>query len=69
MRDVGLSGTSQGLAFHKSSIASLNSRMAAMRSKNKGGEVSERKQVGDASSMINEEPNVVRPGGASQWLE
>lgn len=43
--------------------------MAAMRSKNQGGEVSERKQVGDASSMINEEPNVVRPGGASQWLE
>jgi len=43
--------------------------MAAVRSRLRSREVTERKQVGDAESMINEEPNVVMPGGASQWLE
>lgn len=54
----------------KSSIASFNSgRLAAVRSRLRNREVSERKQVGDAESMINEEPNVMQPGGASEWLE
>jgi hypothetical protein len=44
-------------------------RMAAMRTRFKSREISERKQVGDAESMINEEPNVMQPGGASHWLE
>ena len=44
-------------------------RLAAMRSRLRSREISERKQVGDAESMINEEPNVMQPGGASQWLE
>lgn len=44
-------------------------RLAAVRSRLRSREISERKQVGDAESMINEEPNVVQPGGASQWLE
>jgi len=70
---------SQGLALknnstssdgRRTSIPSISSgRLAAVRSRLKSGEVSERKQVGDAESMINEEPNVVQPGGASQWLE
>lgn len=44
-------------------------RMAAMRTRAKSGEVTERKQVGDLESMINEEPNVVKLGGATEWLE
>jgi hypothetical protein len=35
----------------------------------KSREVTERKQVGDTESMINEEPNVMMPGGGSEWLE
>lgn len=67
---------SQGLALNgnnsarKSSLGSISSgRLAAVRSRLRNREVTERKQVGDAESMINEEPNVVQPGGASQWLE
>lgn len=68
---------SQGLALNDSmadsrrgSIPGISSgRLAAVRSRLRSGEVPERKQVGDAESMINEEPNVVQPGGASQWLE
>lgn len=74
MRD---SSGSQGLALSgnsnsrgTSSIPGLSSgRLAAVRSRLRSREISERKQVGDAESMINEEPNVVQPGGASQWLE
>jgi hypothetical protein len=68
---------SQGLALSDNSNAgrrkelpALSSgRLAAMRSRLRSGEVSERKQVGDTESMINEEPNVMQPGGASEWLE
>jgi hypothetical protein len=74
MRD---SRGSQGLALKGTSnaddrkrIPTISSgRLAAVRSRLRSGEVSERKQVGDAESMINEEPNVVQPGGASRWLE
>ncbi|KIW39777.1 uncharacterized protein PV06_08362 [Exophiala oligosperma] len=64
----------QGLALNgssrSSSLSSMsNGRIAAMRSRSRNREISERKQVGDTESMINEEPNVVLPGGASQWLE
>ena len=76
MRDR--SGGSQGLAL--SSDSKINSRsmyaagmssgrLSALRSKLKNREVSERKQVGDAESMINEQQNVSLPGGASEWLE
>lgn len=43
-------------------------RIAAMRSR-RSAEVTERKQVGDIESMINEEPSVIQPGGATEWLE
>jgi len=73
MRD---SSGSQGLALNGNNTARTSSlqgissgRLAALRSRSKNREVTERKQVGDAESMINEEPNVVQPGGASQWLE
>ncbi|KIW74445.1 hypothetical protein Z517_12385 [Fonsecaea pedrosoi CBS 271.37] len=77
MRDK---GGSQGLALNKnnkiesdgprSPIPGISSgRLAAVRSRLRSREVTERKQVGDAESMINEEPSVVQPGGASQWLE
>lgn len=59
------SASSQGLAPDNLSNAS----MAHMRSRIKSREVSERKQVGDAESMMNEEPAANRPGGASEWLE
>lgn len=52
------------------SIPSISSgRLAAVRSRLRSGEITERKQVGDAESMINEEPNIIQPGGASEWLE
>lgn len=73
MRD---SSGSQGLALNgtvrhrNSSLSSMSTgRLAAMRSRLRSREISERKQVGDAESMINEEPNAMQPGGASQWLE
>ena len=66
MRDPqGTTAASQGLALNKRSFKAA----AAMRSRLKSGEVTERKQVGDAESMINEEPNVMQPGGGSEWLE
>lgn len=43
--------------------------MAAMRARAKSGEITERKQVGDLDSMFYSEPNVVKPGGATEWLE
>lgn len=47
----------------------INSRtIAKLRSKLKDREITERRQVGDAESMMTE-PNVMRPGGASEWLE
>jgi len=68
---------SQGLALSDTSNADgrrgvpgiSSGRLAAVRSRLRSGEVSERKQVGDTESMINEEPSVMQPGGASQWLE
>lgn len=64
---------SQGLALNRNNSSSVpgisNGRMAAVRSRMRSREITERKQVGDAESMINEEPNVMQPGGASQWLE
>jgi len=64
----------QGLALDRNNKTAMltglsRGRLAAVRSRLRSGEISERKQVGDAESMINEEPNVVQPGGASQWLE
>lgn len=46
--------------------------LARMRTRLKGGsgrEISERKQVGDAESMINEEPTKNLPGTHGEWLE
>jgi len=70
---------SQGLALSRNSnnksgssapVPGISSgRLAAVRSRLRSREITERKQVGDAESMINEEPNVVQPGGATQWLE
>lgn len=64
---------SQGLALNRNNGGSVpgisSGRMAAVRSRMRSREITERKQVGDAESMINEEPNVMQPGGASQWLE
>jgi len=72
---------SQGLALNRNNRNSntggssaavpgiSNGRLAAVRSRLRSREITERKQVGDAESMINEEPNVVQPGGATQWLE
>lgn len=55
---------SQGLA-----IKTLNpSAIAKLRSKLKNREITERRQVGDAESMMNDPPSM-RPGGASEWLE
>ncbi|EXJ77185.1 hypothetical protein A1O3_10343 [Capronia epimyces CBS 606.96] len=65
----------QGLTLSNSTRGSVadmsfnSGRVAAAHSRLRNREVSERKQVGDAESMINEEPNVVQPGGASEWLE
>ena len=57
--------TSQGLAY-----GSLgNANIARMRSKLKSREISERKQVGDAESMFNEEPASNMPGTGSEWLD
>lgn len=59
-----------GAAARRRMIPDVSSgRLAAVRSRLRSGEVSERKQVGDTESMINEEPSVMQPGGASQWLE
>ena len=52
----------QGLASGKMSAKAVKSRL-------KSREVTERKQVGDAESMMNEEPNSMQPGGSSEWLE
>jgi len=75
MRDA--RGGSQGLALGETNnadgrraIPAISSgRLAAVRSRLRSGEVSERKQVGDTESMINEEPSAMQPGGASKWLE
>jgi hypothetical protein len=75
MRDA--RGGSQGLALSgtnnadgRKEIPTISSgRLAAVRSRLRSGEVSERKQVGDTESMINEEPSAMQPGGASKWLE
>ncbi|EXJ83188.1 hypothetical protein A1O1_06807 [Capronia coronata CBS 617.96] len=68
----GPQGLTSGISGNRSLVASAsfnNGRLAAVRSRLRNREVSERKQVGDAESMINEEPNVMQPGGASEWLE
>lgn len=46
--------SSQGLALHNASVG------ARMRSKLRSREITERKQVGDAESMMNEEPASMR---------
>jgi len=66
---------SQGLAFNgskagRSAVPGISrGRLAAVRSRLRSGEISVSKQAGDAESMINEEPNVMQPGGSSEWLE
>lgn len=62
-----VSSGSSGSSFQSTGFS--HGRLAAVRSRLRDRGVSERKQVGDAESMINEEPNVVQPGGASEWLE
>lgn len=68
MRDSskGSSAPSQGLAQGR---LDSESRLATIRSKTKSREISERKQVGDAESMINEEPAIMHPGQGSEWLD
>jgi len=43
--------------------------MANMRSRLKSREVTDRKQVGDVESMMNEEPASNMPGSDSEWLK
>ena len=74
MRAETTRGLAQGLTPVKNSagrgaIPGISSGRAAVRSRLRSGEVPERKQVGDAESMLNEEPSVMQPGGSSQWLE
>jgi hypothetical protein len=57
--------SSQGLASRNTSLASV----AAMRARLRSGEITERKQVGDTESMMNEEPSIMQPGGGNEWLE
>jgi hypothetical protein len=65
-------GQAQGLTLatnDKRGIPGISSgTLAAVRSRLRSREITERKQVGDTESMLIE-PNVVQPGGASQWLE
>lgn len=68
MRDSNGSSSSQGLAFGsltRASIANMRSRMKSMGDR----EISARKQVGDAESMINEEPASNVSGRGSEWLD
>ena len=63
----GSRSASRGLAQHGQ--GTLDSRaIARIRSRLKGREITERRQVGDAESMMNE-PAALRPGGGSEWLE
>lgn len=59
--------STQGLALNGISAG----RMAAMRSrmKSRSREITERRQVGDAESMINEEPANMLPGSENEWHE
>lgn len=65
MREGNSSFSSRGLAYGSMSTA----RIANMRSKLKSREVSERQQVGDTESMMNEEPASNMPGSGSEWLD
>lgn len=65
MRDNGSSLSPRGLAYGGLSTA----RIANMRSKLKNREISERQQVGDTESMMNEEPAINMPGSGSEWLD
>lgn len=65
MRENDRSSFSRGLAYGGLSTA----RIANMRSKLKSREISERQQVGDTESMMNEEPASNMPGSGSEWLD
>lgn len=65
MRENGSSLSSRGLAYGSLSTP----RIANMRSKLKNREISERQQVGDTESMMNEEPASNMPGSGSEWLD
>lgn len=56
---------SQGLAYGSLSNASI----PYMRTRLKSREISDRKQVGDVESMMNEEPASIMPGRGSEWLD
>lgn len=65
MRGDRSSISSRGLAYGSLSNASI----AKMRSRLKNREISDRKQVGDVESMMNEEPASNMPGTGSEWLD
>lgn len=50
------------------SNASIAQMRNKMKNKREDREISERKQVGDAESMMNE-PAINMPGSGSEWLE
>lgn len=57
------------MANSTSTTATLTS-VAAARKRLRNREVTERKQVGDAESMMNEEASLGwKRGGADEWLE
>ena len=63
MRERDTGSNSRGLASY-----GLSASMANMRSKLKSREISDRKQVGDVESMMNE-PASNMPGSSSEWLD
>lgn len=58
------STSSRGLGYGGMS----NANISHMRNRMKSREISERKQVGDAESMMNE-PAINMPGSGSEWLD
>jgi len=61
---TGVGQSTQGLTLNN---RMSEGRMAATRLKLRDREVTERKQVGDAESLINEEPGGLR--SETEWLE
>lgn len=69
MRDWSSSSpaSSQGLGYGSLSNANI-SKLRSKLAQGKDREISERKQVGDAESMMNE-PAINMPGSGSEWLD
>lgn len=67
MRDSNDSENSSSQGLAKSGISG-NHNIAKIKSRLRSREITERKQVGDAESMLSE-PASMQPGSGSEWLE